>query len=159
VGEATDIRSNEPVPRTPSFAGVRVGHLVEVRLRRLSHLSDVESLSATVLAAVTRASPGAVICADFRRGSPLSAQVASQWCRDMRRANGLVRRSGILLDPSNTVFNLQLARVVRCAGSDARRLFTDPRALYDWAVHGLSETEREDLRDLLSELCPAACPA
>jgi hypothetical protein len=68
----------------------------------------------------------------------------------MRRANRSIGRSGILLDPSNTVFNLQVARVVRCAGSDARRLFTDPRQLYDWASHDLTTSERAALADLLS---------
>jgi hypothetical protein len=120
-----------------------------VRVRRLSDVDAVESLGAGFFAAVCQAAPGAMIFADYRCTSPLSAPVATAWSRDMRRANGTVARSGMLLDPANAVFNLQLARVVHCAGNPARRLFTDARDLYAWLEPGLTEDEREVLISLL----------
>ena len=54
------------------------------------------------------------------------------------------------LDPRNVMFNLQVARVVRCAGHDARRLFTDPLEMGDWLGDLLTDAERAALRGLLA---------
>jgi hypothetical protein len=130
--------------------GVRGTRLVEVRIDRLDSVDAVASLSAGFFAAVGQTRHGAVIFADHRRASPLSAPVTGVWARDMRRANGSVTRSGILLDKANVVFNLQLARIVHCAGSASRRLFTDPRELYAWLAEPLDEGERAALEGLLT---------
>src|SRR5258708_22170226 len=114
-----------------SYARAWAGRLVKVRVRELKSLADVESLDAQVFAAIARTGPGAVICADFRQASPLSPQVASAWSRGMRRANRNISRSALLLDPSNTMFNLQIVRVVRCAGNDARRICSGLREVDD----------------------------
>lgn len=146
----TNAASSVLPPRSPAFAGLLGKRLVEVSVQRLHDVAAVESLSARVYAAVRQAGPGAVICADFRAASPLPFDVASAWSRDMRRANHAIARSGILLDPSNVMFNLQLARVVQCAGHDSRRLFTDPRELCDWLGVLLTEDERASLRSLIA---------
>jgi predicted oxidoreductase (fatty acid repression mutant protein) len=62
-----------------------------------------------------------------------------------------VHRSAILLDPSNTMFNLQVERVVHCTGNDNRRLFKNADELHDWLDGGLTEAEREALRAFLSD--------
>jgi hypothetical protein len=133
-----------------SFARVRAARIVEVHVRRLPTLDDVESLHAQVLAAVRRAGPGAVICADHRFASPLSREVADVWSRNMRGNNGGIVRGALLLDPANTMYNLQVERVVHCAGSAARRLFADIEELRDWVSDALTEPEREALRGLFS---------
>jgi hypothetical protein len=135
--------------RADASVGLRGSRLVAVRVRKLEDVNAVESLGAGFFAAVCQAAPGAVIYADYRRTSPLSSLVATAWSRDMRRANHAVARSGMLLDPANAVFNLQLARVVHCAGSPARRLFTDARELYAWLAPTLTEQERAVLEGLL----------
>jgi hypothetical protein len=48
-----------------------------------------------------------------------------------------------LFDPSNTMYNLQLERVVHCAGNEDRRLFKDADELCDWLDGSLTEPERE----------------
>jgi hypothetical protein len=68
----------------------------------------------------------------------------------MRLVNPSILRSASLIDPSNNVFNMQLARVVHCAGNDARRLFVDTDDLRVWAGTALTEPERERLRAFLS---------
>jgi hypothetical protein len=128
---------------------VRGEHLIEIRVGRLDDVAAVASLSAGVIAAVRQVDCGAVIWGDYRGASPISAQVASAWSRDMRHANRSIARSGILLDPANEMFNLQVVRVVQCAGNPSRKLFTDPRDLLAWLHHDLTPDEREVLRDLI----------
>jgi hypothetical protein len=148
------------VEATPlsSYASVRGERLIEVQVRRLHSVAAVDSLSAGVLAALRRVDCGAVIWGDFRRASPISAQVASAWSRDMRRANRAIARAGILLDPANEMFNLQVVRVVQCAGNPSRRLFTDPRELLAWLHDCLPGDERDLLGGLIAgyEPYPAA---
>jgi hypothetical protein len=134
----------------PSFARGRTGRIVEVRVRRLADVGEVEALNEQVMAAVRRAGPGAVICADHRLVGPLSREVADAWARGMRGANGAIARGGLLLDPANAMFNLQVERVVHCAGNPARRLFSDVEELRSWVSAVLTEPEREALRTLFS---------
>jgi hypothetical protein len=133
-----------------SFARVRVGRLVEVRVGRLASLPDVESLNAAVFAAVRGVGPGAVICADYRKAKPLTGEVAGAWSHAMRRTNESIVRSALLLNPSNTMFNLQVERVVHCAANEHRRLFKDTKELQDWLEGILTEAERDELRVFLS---------
>jgi hypothetical protein len=132
--------------RSGSFARVRVGRLVEVRLGRLASLADLESLNAAVVAAVRSAGPGVVLCADHRSASLLPSDVADPWARAMRAVNRSLSRGAILLNPANTTFNLQIQRVVQCAGSDARRVFVDRQELQDWLDSRLSDAERIAMR-------------
>ncbi|MGO9836318.1 MAG: hypothetical protein ACLP1X_19115 [Polyangiaceae bacterium] len=109
-----------------SFARVCLGRLVEVHVRRLGSVADVDSLKAAVFAALERAGSGAVICADCRGAAPYTAEVANACAQAMRQLNPSIARSGLLLDPSNTMFNLQIERVAQCAGHDQRRLSPMP---------------------------------
>src|SRR5579863_10090448 len=142
-----------------SFARWRAGRIVEVRVGRLARLADVQSLNASVFAAVARGGPGAVICADFREATPFGGEIANVWSQGMRRANEYIARSALLLDPSNTMFNLQLERVVRCAGNEHRRLFSHADELCEWLDAALTHAEREALRTLFSPADGLRAPA
>ncbi len=136
---------------TPTFARARVGRLVEVRVGRLTTAADVACLNAAVFESIQGAGHGAVICADHRRAFPLTAEVASALASSMRRCNPLIARSAMLLDPSNVMYNLQLERVVRCAGRDDRRLFDDAETMHAWLAEALAtDDEREALRAMLA---------
>jgi hypothetical protein len=150
VAVAQSWLSVDDARRTTSFATVRFARIVEVHVRRLSTRNDVESLHAQVLAAVRRAGPGALICADHRFASPLSSAVADVWSRHMRGNNDDIARAALLLDPANTMYNLQVERVVHCAGSRVRRLFADIDELRAWVGEALTKSEREALRGLFS---------
>ena len=76
----------------------------------------------------------------------LPSDVADPWSRAMRGVNRNLSRCAILLNPANTTFNLQIQRVVQCAGSDARRVFTDRQELQEWLDGRLSDVERVALR-------------
>jgi hypothetical protein len=138
-------------PRPGTFARLCTGRLVEVRIERFAGLPEVESLCAAVLAAVRSAGPGAVLCADHRRAVPVPGELANALSRAMRNVNRSVGRSAILLHPENMTFNLQLERIVQCAGGSVRRVFTDPSELHEWLEGELTEVERGVLRALLSD--------
>jgi hypothetical protein len=52
------------------------------------------------------------------------------------------------------MFNLQVVRVVQCAGNPARRLFTDPRELLAWLKDCLPSDERDLLGALVAGYDP-----
>ena len=137
--------------RARSVARILAGSIVEVRVRRLANVGDVAALHAQVVAAIRRAGPRPVICADHRLASPLSREVADAWSRVMRQNNASGVRGGLLLDPSNVMYNLQIERVVRCAGNPGRRLFVDIDLLRDWIGGPLSESERKALDGLFAD--------
>ncbi|HLK35582.1 MAG TPA: hypothetical protein VKU41_02440, partial [Polyangiaceae bacterium] len=112
-------------PATEYTATSRVGRVIEIRVRRLASRLDVQKLRDALYVALGQAGRGAVICADLRGVGPLSREVSDAWSRAMRAANRDIARSCLLLDPSNVTFNLQIERIVRCAGNPERRLFAD----------------------------------
>jgi hypothetical protein len=124
-----------------SFETVRAGRVVQIRVRRLTDLTDVERLDQAVGSALREAGPGASICADYRSTLPLSPAVAKAWARVMRGTNGALVRSALLTDPHNTLFNLQMERIVRCTANPARRIFVDVARLNDWMAGALEESE------------------
>jgi hypothetical protein len=133
-----------------TFARPAGGRIVQVHVALLAESADVERLNDEVFAAVRVVGPGAVICADFRRAAPVRGEVAGLWSAGMRKANGSIARSAVLLDSSNTLFNLQIERVVRCAGGDRRRLFEDEFELRRWLDDDLTNLEREAIHALFS---------
>jgi hypothetical protein len=125
-----------------SFAIARSGRVIQIRVRRLTGLEDVERLDDAVVSALRDAGPGASICSDYRTTSPLPPQVVKAWSRIMRGTNGALSRSALLIDPRNTLFNLQMDRIVRCAANPDRRIFPDVAKLGDWLAGVLAESER-----------------
>jgi len=146
VSQVVDTGGGVHTKGSGSFARTRAGRIVEVHVGRLASLADVQQLDAAVLAAVERVGGGALICADYRDATPLTGEVANAWSRGMRRANASIARSALLVDPANTVFNLQVERIVRCATNERRRIFRDARSLCDWLDGALTEAEREAVR-------------
>jgi hypothetical protein len=138
-----------------SYVRLRAGRIVELRIRRLASVSQAESLQADIVAAVAQAGSDAIICADYRSTRPMLPEVASAWARAMRQNNGRIVRGGLLLDPSNEIFNLQIERVVRCATNPNRRLFTSADALRDWLSVACREGERKALAEVLAPSRPS----
>lgn len=149
LGDRTDTAASAD---PQMFVRTPVGRIIEVRVRLLTNRTDVEQLSAAVWAALRRVGSGAVICADYRSAGPLTSEIATLWSTAMRRTNGSIVRSALLLDSSNTLFNLQMARVVRCSANEQRRLFEDEQELRRWLADALTDCERDGLRSLFSSL-------
>lgn len=136
-----------------AFARVCADRVVEVHVERLATVADVASLHVQVANAIVRAGKDGVICADHRLASPLSSEVADAWSRAMRRRKPRPARAAILLAPSNTVYNLQIERVLQCGGVPAR-LFVDHDEFLGWVGDALTESERRLVRDLFLEESP-----
>jgi hypothetical protein len=139
------------LPVQENACKLRVGRVVEVRIRRLANLDEMQWLTTEVFAAIDRAGPGAVIGTDCRLAFPVGRHVARAWSRAMRKANDRIARSAFLLDPANTMFNLQLERIVDCALNPARRCFAQLDQFRDWIGAALSEPERQAVNALFSD--------
>jgi hypothetical protein len=136
--------------REPFDVQCVAGRLVELRLFDLSVPDEVTAMNAALRSASAHLGAKAVIVADCRQASPFPHEVGDAWSRAMRRFNGNVIRSAILLDPSNETFNLQIARVIRCAGLPARRWFHDPEEARAFLADVLTELELARLADVLA---------
>jgi hypothetical protein len=147
-GTTSDVSVRPALVPAARYARVRVGRLIGVRADRLG---DIDALTSEVTAAILRAGPDAVLCADYRRGSHLLQRGAGTLSHAMRVTNEYLLRSALLVDPRNTMFNLQVERVVRCAGhAGRRRIFTDAAELREWLVAPLTGPERDALDAFLS---------
>jgi hypothetical protein len=152
VDQSGETSSHAPARPARRFAQVRVGRLIEVQSPRgLTSLADVNAFTADVLAATRQTGGRALLCADYRRGSPLMPEAADPWSHAMREANEYLIRSAVLVDPDNTMFNLQMGRVVRCAGhAGRRRIFTNVAELRDWMSDAATDAELHAVDALLS---------
>ena len=78
-------------------------------------------------------------------------EAAGPWSHAMREANKYLIRSAVLVDPGNTMFNLQMERVVRCADyAGRRRIFTNVAELRDWMSDAAADAELQAIDALLS---------
>jgi hypothetical protein len=125
-----------------------VGRLLELQLAAAPDPARLFGVTARMIGQVPVLT-SAVIFADYRVATPFSQAVADQWSRSMRAFNANLARSAILLDSSNETFNLQIERVVRCAGSAARRCFSDPAELRGWLREVLTDFELTRVDELL----------
>jgi len=64
--------------RASSFARIREGRIVEIRVRSLIDLDDLASFCANTGSTIREAGPRAVVCADHRSAMPLSGEVADE---------------------------------------------------------------------------------
>ena len=161
-GYASDFRASadEPVTRSDADADSldetlscvvqsSVGGLLEMRAGRLECLDDLLAYHRAIDRAVRHLQSRSVVFADYRRGMPFPQDVGDELCRCMRKHNARISASGILLDPMNHTFNLQLERVVRCAGNPDRRIFYDAAELRDWFSHATTAAELARINDLV----------
>ena len=131
------------------------GRLLEIRLVDVCNPDDIVLLGAWLGEEAQSLGVPPVIFGDYRAASPFSQAVADEWSRVMRAFNVKVARSAIILSPENETFNLQFARVVRCAGSASRRCFLDAGELRQWLRESLTEAERARVDEVLGSVVGA----
>ncbi len=129
----------------------RVGRLIEIRVRHLRAVEQLHEMSAHVVREAHKAPSRPIIFGDYRWTSPFSQDVGDEWSRSMRGFNESVAFSAILLARANVTFNLQIERVVRCAGNPGRRLFYDALQLHDWVAERATTPEVTRVAQLLRE--------
>lgn len=132
------------------MAWLRGRRLVEARPWQRMDRADLQAFDQQIGDAV-RCADGPLLYADYRHASPVVPAVGRQWSGAMRRANGKVLRTAILVNPANLLFNLQLYRWVECTHNPMRRIFADRDELYAWLAVGCSEQEQCVLKDILAE--------
>jgi hypothetical protein len=136
--------------RASSFVRVREGRIVEIRVRSLVDLDDLASFCANAGLTIRHAGPRAVVCADHRSATPLSPEVADEWSRRIRQGNPAhSKTSAILLDPANALYNLQVERIMQCAGKQVR-LFPALDELMGWLGGILTDAEKATVRELFA---------
>lgn len=126
-----------------------VGRLMEVRVESTATLQDVQTLSSKVYALLARMDGPAVFCSDFRTANALPSDVADRFANAYRVANAKVLRTAVLVVPTS-VFRLQFERIVREAGSPARRVFQDGAAAESWLGEVLTDEEKRRLREFVA---------
>jgi hypothetical protein len=137
--------------RGSSFARVREGRIVEIRVLSLVDLDDLAAFCANTGSTIREAGPRAIVCADHRAATPLAGEIADEWSRRIRQGNPAhAKTSAVLLDPGNALYNLQVARVMQCAGKHVR-LFTDVGELTGWLAAVLTDGEAATVREIFRE--------
>jgi hypothetical protein len=136
--------------RGPAFTvNLCVGRLLEVRIFYLSGPDTLSRLSQRMVTFAKAGAAPAVIFGDYTLASPFSQMVGDAWSRAMRGFNESVAWSALLLARSNETFNLQIERVVRCAGNPGRRLFYDGPELREWVAQRATQAELMRVDELL----------
>lgn len=147
-----EMREGDVSRRASSFARVREGRIVEIRLRSLVDLDDLAAFCANTGSTIRNAGPQAVVCADHRCATPLPPEVADEWSRRIRQGNPAhTTTSAILLDPANALYNLQVERVMQCAGKQVR-LFPALDELTEWLGAILTDPEKATVRELFASM-------
>jgi hypothetical protein len=116
--------------------------------------ADVDAWFDGVRAALAELPPGTrqVVAADWRACSLMSEEAAERALFRLKQTNSTLDRSAALATKDAPVAVLQFLRL--CRSSDVtgnRRLFTDPREMYDWLGEVLTDVERHRLRSFLAE--------
>jgi len=131
------------------------GRLLEIRLVDVCNPDDIALLGVWLGEEAQSLGVPPIIFGDYRAASPFSQAVADEWSRVMRAFNVKVARSAIILSPENGTFNLQFARVVRCAGSASRRCFLDAGELRQWLRESLTDVESARVDEVLGSVAGA----
>jgi hypothetical protein len=142
-------RSVAGVVREPFLVRSQVGRLVELQVFDLGVPDDVAAFTEALMAMSSSLGGPAILLGDYRAAGPFPQEVGDAWSRAMRRFNASVERSAILLDAVNETFNLQIARVIRCAGSQRRRWFYDTFEARAWLADVVTPAEAARLDELL----------
>ena len=114
--------------------------------------ADVNDLAFQAEAALKQLPEGqtALVAADWRGCGMLTPDVAEQVVLTMGRNRRRVARRALLHDAQQPTCTLQLQRLVKEAGDEQRRAFTDVAALRAWLDQFLDDAERQRLHSFLN---------
>jgi hypothetical protein len=121
-----------------------VGRLVEIRLQSpitMEELDELRQLNGMMLASLGKP---AVVCTDLRAMTLFSPELAERFLDGAKSLNPRIERSAFLL-PERAVFTLQMERIIREAGLEARRTFVRAPELEAWLGELLDKDERARL--------------
>ncbi len=129
-----------------------VGRLVEARFSGNPTEVDVarwrKEADACLRACIAQTGKPAVCCTDMRASGLFRPAVADDLTAMMRSDNAAVYRNA-LLGTGGAIFTMQLQRLLREAGSEQRRIFTESGILVAWLDEVLTPAERVRLREFI----------
>jgi hypothetical protein len=133
---------------------IRVGRLYEHRLGTLAADSDLHALRDRGVAVIQKSAESVIVCADYRQVRFVKAELVPQFVDFLRTVSPKIERSAVLLEPGHAIFSMQMSRMIREAGFDQRRAFTDARLAKAWLGERHTAAERGRLSAFLSESLP-----
>ena len=132
----------------------RVGRLIEAWITTPVSLDEANRQFLETRTCVnTLAATGrkVVIICDFTQVQLFAPEVSDKLLQIMRGDTPHIDRVGFWINDAQPMFNLQLQRMIREAGSPARRTFPRRMAIESWLGERLSQPERERLHAFLDE--------
>ncbi len=132
----------------------RVGRLFETRFASPIDQTELEAFDRE-RARMRIQGDERIVIMDFRRAAILPPELADKLVELLHGPNPKLLRNAVLVPTSNATVAMQLARIVREANNDRRRVFRTPRELEAWLGEVLDPSERHRLQRFLAEEEPA----
>lgn len=130
----------------------RAGRLIESRLGSPLSRVDIENVVQHVRMNVIASPAKVVCCVDLTQLDALPADAIELFLAMFTRDNPRIERSAFLLNRVGTALGLQLARMIRQAGTVARMTFEDRSELATWLEDVLIPVERARLKEFLGSI-------
>lgn len=130
---------------------LHVGRLVEARVFRLPTAEDVDAYIAAIGSEVERvaATTGGVLVADHRPADIYAQPVSERLVELFQVMNNRLARVAIVTGPEKATLYMQLRRITREAGYEARQVFQEPPPALRHLAVALSPEELERAREFL----------
>jgi hypothetical protein len=127
-----------------------VGRLITYRVVPPVDDSNATRAATLLRTAIVAIGRPVVLCADLTEARTFAAGTAEQFVALMKSDNPKLERSALLLSEASATLVLQIERMVREAGSPARRVFLDRQELRGWLHLVLSQDEGVALEEFLA---------
>lgn len=133
----------EPVP--PYTVDTRVGRLIEARVYRLETAGDVDAYGRRLAEVVASIEGGTtVLCADHRPADIYPQAVTDRLVEMFGEMNSRIALVAIVTGEAKATLYMQLRRIAREAGNEARQVFqlSEPAIAHLAAVLTVDELDR-----------------
>jgi hypothetical protein len=128
----------------------RTGRLCEVRFQSPITAAEVTGFLTQLGALVKSARARWLFCSDMRDALVMPSETADVLLDALKRDNPLIERHGVLLGES-ALFGLQIERMLKNAGSPARRTFRNEADLHAWMAPLFTPDEAARARAFYAE--------
>jgi hypothetical protein len=129
----------------------RVGRLLETRFATPIENRELDEFDRVRARLRAELGDERVVVMDFRRAAILAPEVADTLVGLLHGPNPHLLRNGVLVPTASAVVAMQLARIVREADNERRRVFRDRHELEEWLGELLDPSERLRLKEFLEE--------
>jgi hypothetical protein len=137
----------------PYTVEARVGRLIEARVFLLETVDDVDTYIRVLAATVARREDGArgVLCADHRPAEVYTQAVTDRLVESFQIMNSRLSRVAIITGVRKPTLYMQLRRITREAGYEARQVFQTPEPGVVHLSPALTSAERLRAEEFLAD--------